>query len=235
MSATFPTGVKSFTTKLAGDTVQASHANDLQDEVTAIETALVGGTLPAANGSALTNLNASNLASGTVPDARLSSTVGNVDATETVSAVWTFSAKPNINAGLQFPATQAASADANTFDDYEEGTWTVSDQSGAGLSLTSIQTARYVKKGQDVFVSGAITYPATANASNALLGTLPFTVAATAAGMVISYSDFGVGFTLQAAASGTTIIPWSLAGARITNASFSGKTIYFSGNYQASA
>lgn len=235
MSATFPTGVKSFTTKLAGDTVQASHANDLQDEVTAIETALVGGTLPAANGSALTALNASNLASGTVPDARLSSTVGNVDATETVSAVWTFSAKPNINAGLQFPATQAASADANTLDDYEEGTWTVSDQSGAGLSLTTIQTARYVKKGQDVFVSGAITYPATANASNASLGTLPFTLAATAAGIVVGYSNFGVGFTLQAPASGTTIIPWSLAGSRITNASFSGKTIYFSGNYQASA
>lgn len=235
MSATFPTGVKSFTTKLAGDTVQASHVNDIQDEVTAIETALVGGTLPAANGSALTNLNASNLASGTVPDARLSSTVGNVDATETVSAVWTFSAKPNINAGLQFPATQAASADANTFDDYEEGTWTVSDQSGAGLSLTTIQTARYVKKGQDVFVSGAITYPVTANSSNASLGTLPFTLAATAAGIVVGYSDFGTGFTLQAPASGTTIIPWSLAGSRITNASFSGKTIYFSGNYQASA
>lgn len=235
MSASFPTGIKSFTSKLSGDTVQASHPNELQEEITAIETALVGGTLPAANGSALTNLNASNLASGTVPDARLSSSVGNVDATETVSAVWTFSAKPNINAGLQFPATQAASADANTFDDYEEGTWTVSDQSGAGLSLTTIQTARYVKKGQDVFVSGAITYPVTANSSNASLGTLPFTLAATAAGIVVGYSDFGTGFTLQAPASGTTIIPWSLAGSRITNASFSGKTIYFSGNYQASA
>lgn len=75
MSASFPSGVKSFTTHVAPDTIQASHVNDIQDEVTAIETALVGGTLPAANGSALTSLNASALASGTVPTARLGSTV----------------------------------------------------------------------------------------------------------------------------------------------------------------
>lgn len=74
MSASFPTGVKSFTTKLAGDTVQASHANDMQDEITAIETAMVGGTLPASNGSALTALNASNLSSGTVAEARMATT-----------------------------------------------------------------------------------------------------------------------------------------------------------------
>lgn len=73
MAASFPSGVKSFTTKLAGDTIQASHVNDVQDEITAIETALVGGTLPAANGSALTALTASNLSSGTVPTARLGS------------------------------------------------------------------------------------------------------------------------------------------------------------------
>lgn len=74
MSASFPTGIKSFTTKLAGDPAQAGHINDLQLEVTAIETAMVGGTLPAANGSALTALNASNLSSGTVAEARMATT-----------------------------------------------------------------------------------------------------------------------------------------------------------------
>jgi hypothetical protein len=29
-----------------------------------------------------------------------------------------------LGAGIQFPATQVSSADANTLDDYEEGTWT---------------------------------------------------------------------------------------------------------------
>lgn len=61
MSASFPSSVKSFTTKLSGDTIQPAHLNDVQAEITAIETALVGGTLPAANGSALTNLTAANI------------------------------------------------------------------------------------------------------------------------------------------------------------------------------
>lgn len=41
MAASYPTSVKSFSTKAAADTIQAAHVNDLQDEVTAIETALL--------------------------------------------------------------------------------------------------------------------------------------------------------------------------------------------------
>lgn len=52
MSATFPTGIKSFSTKLAGQTVAAAHVNDLQDEVVALETQLVTGPLKPALGSA---------------------------------------------------------------------------------------------------------------------------------------------------------------------------------------
>lgn len=42
-AASFPTAVKSFTTKSNGSAVQASHINDLQDEVTALEQDLVNG------------------------------------------------------------------------------------------------------------------------------------------------------------------------------------------------
>ena len=42
-------------------------------------------TLPAANGSALTDLNATNLASGTVPDARLSSSVATLNDSQTLT------------------------------------------------------------------------------------------------------------------------------------------------------
>jgi hypothetical protein len=43
MAADFPTSVKTFTTKANDvDTIDASHINDLQDEVTAIETVLKG-------------------------------------------------------------------------------------------------------------------------------------------------------------------------------------------------
>ena|SRR3990167_4889059 len=42
--ASFPASVKSFTTKATGNTIQAAHVNDLQDEVNAIETDLSGGS-----------------------------------------------------------------------------------------------------------------------------------------------------------------------------------------------
>ena len=42
--ASFPTATKSFTTKNNGGTIDAAHVNDLQDEVTAIETNLRGGS-----------------------------------------------------------------------------------------------------------------------------------------------------------------------------------------------
>jgi len=44
MAASYPASVKSFTTRLAGDTIQPAHVNDLQEEVAALEAALVGGT-----------------------------------------------------------------------------------------------------------------------------------------------------------------------------------------------
>jgi hypothetical protein len=43
MAASYPTSAKSFSTKATNDSVEASHVNDLQDEVTAIETALLTG------------------------------------------------------------------------------------------------------------------------------------------------------------------------------------------------
>lgn len=42
-AASFPTAIKSFTTKNSGDKVQAAHVNDLQDEVTALEQDLING------------------------------------------------------------------------------------------------------------------------------------------------------------------------------------------------
>ena len=77
--------------------------------------------------------------------------------------------------GVQFPATQSASSDANTLDDYEEGTWTPSDGSGAGLSLT-VSNATYTKIGRMVYASALVTYPVTADTSQAKLASLPFAV-----------------------------------------------------------
>src|SRR3990167_5794145 len=51
------------------------------------------------------------------------------------------------NGGIKFPATQVLSADANTLDDYEEGTFTptISGGTTAGAGTYSIQVGDYVK------------------------------------------------------------------------------------------
>lgn len=41
MAASFPASAKSFTTRVAGDTIQPAHVNDIQDEVAAVETKLL--------------------------------------------------------------------------------------------------------------------------------------------------------------------------------------------------
>jgi hypothetical protein len=81
---------------------------------------------------------------------------------------------PSLN-GITFPSTQVPSADANTLDDYEEGTWTVTDQSGAGVSFTT-NSATYIKIGQMVWAQAYFAIPATANTSNMTIN-LPFAVA----------------------------------------------------------
>lgn len=56
-------------------------------------------------------------------------------------------------AGITFPATQSASTDANTLDDYEEGTWTPAYGSqGTQPTVTyNTQGGRYIKVGRIVY------------------------------------------------------------------------------------
>ena len=79
------------------------------------------------------------------------------------------------NAGIAFPATQVSSADANTLDDYEEGTFTPTAASQTG-SITSYTSAGiYVKVGKLVFIQGYITTTTAGTAAGVLtLGGFPF-------------------------------------------------------------
>jgi len=79
---------------------------------------------------------------------------------------------------IKFPATQNASADANTLDDYEKGTFTPTDQSGASLSFAAGTAGFYTKIGRDVHVWAQIIFPATASGA-AVQISLPFTSANT--------------------------------------------------------
>lgn len=61
----------------------------------------------------------------------------------------------NLTGGqITFPATQSASSDANTLDDYEEGTWTptiVGSTSGSA-TIGALNAARYIKIGKQVTI-----------------------------------------------------------------------------------
>jgi hypothetical protein len=60
--------------------------------------------------------------------------------------------------GITFPATQSASSDVNTLDDYEEGTWTpvVADATTGGNTATGSFSGTYTKIGNLVFVSATL-------------------------------------------------------------------------------
>jgi hypothetical protein len=74
--------------------------------------------------------------------------------------------------GITFPATQSASTDVNTLDDYEEGTWT---PSLGGTTTYASRTGDYVKIGRLVFVSMNIQVTAIGTGSTTVITGLPFT------------------------------------------------------------
>jgi hypothetical protein len=86
----------------------------------------------------------------------------------------------SLNQGqIQFPATQVASADVNTLDDYEEGTWTMGvafDGASAGVTYSQ-NTGTYTKIGRQVTVNGRmdLTSKGSSTGDAAITG-LPFTV-----------------------------------------------------------
>jgi len=79
--------------------------------------------------------------------------------------------------GITFPATQSASSNANTLDDYEEGTWTPNQGTGLTVIGTFSSVGVYTKVGRQVTVYGyvsATTSIALAGAGQ-LCSNLPFT------------------------------------------------------------
>jgi hypothetical protein len=74
-------------------------------------------------------------------------------------------------AGITFPATQSASTNANTLDDYEEGTWTPSI---GGTSTYTVQVGKYTKIGNVVTAYFYMTILLKGTGSSYGLTSLPF-------------------------------------------------------------
>tara|TARA_R100000353_G_scaffold116695_1_gene83342 strand:+ start:774 stop:1271 length:498 start_codon:yes stop_codon:yes gene_type:complete len=102
---------------------------------------------------------------------------------------------------VAFPATQSASANANTLDDYEEGSWTptVSATSGSITSYT-VTAAQYTKIGRLVTIHVYFDVGNHGSASGKVKCTLPFTTGSTSTsasgGREIGHT--GKGITIQA-------------------------------------
>jgi hypothetical protein len=157
------------------------------------------------------------------------------------------SATPSTSgAGITFPATQSASSNANTLDDYEEGTWTPTITfGGASVGVTYNTTftgATYTKIGNRVCVSGYLEVTNKGSSTgDASIGNLPFTseggatkyLGATVGGSSFTFANQ---FWARIAAASTTIdlLETTEAGAQsfITNSDCTnGTNIYFSATY----
>tara|TARA_R110000868_G_scaffold19878_1_gene84895 strand:- start:1780 stop:2523 length:744 start_codon:yes stop_codon:yes gene_type:complete len=109
----------------------------------------------------------------------------------------TSGAKLQTSDGLTFPATQVASADPNTLDDYEEGTWTPNQ--GAGLTVTGTfsSAGTYVKTGNLVYVRGTMSATTMSASAGGVVSTnLPFVNAANSGGGNITNADGNAGTTV---------------------------------------
>ncbi len=107
---------------------------------------------------------------------------------------------------------------------YDEGSWTTSDASGAGLTITTAR-GKYVRIGDIVFINGVFGYPVTANGSIAKISIpIPTTNESNSvnvlSGTVVSGLVGSTGLSFYNASAGN-----------ITNADLSNKTVYITGFY----
>ena len=120
--------------------------------------------------------------------------------------------------GITFPATQVPSADANTLDDYEEGTWTPTIQGDSGATGQSYvtQDGTYTKIGRQVtlmFTCGLST-KGTLSGTYVQIKGFPFTVATLpnlTGGSPIYYNSLAenwIYLSLQTQAGATAAYVW---------------------------
>ena len=142
--------------------------------------------------------------------------IGGASAAAITGTTGAFSGLISASGGqIAFPASQAASADANTLDDYEEGTWTPGVSFGGGTTgityAANGQVGSYTKIGRKVTAKGWIELSNKGSSTGQVLITgLPFTVAnvaqgyaaATAALQVVTFANQ---YQAWAGVNGTTI------------------------------
>jgi hypothetical protein len=97
---------------------------------------------------------------------------------------------------LKFPAAQNASSDANTLDDYAEGTFTplIGGTGAAGTATYATQVGMYVKIGSLVWIDIELNWSGHTGTGNLVVNGLPFTSAASI-GPALSIYPQNIGMT----------------------------------------
>ena len=150
-----------------------------------------------------------------------------------ISAIGVGNATPTTSgAGITFPATQSASSDANTLDDYEEGTWTpqIGGSSTGMASVTYVtQNGKYTKIGDTVFITMQLQWSAASGGSgDARVYGLPFACPDSYTAFAASqFINLGVGTDFQMRSDANT----RLAPQTSSGASGLGLSSYTSGSF----
>jgi hypothetical protein len=123
----------------------------------------------------LSTIDSASLGSGAVTSTALGSAL-TFTGQQTIPTI-------NLTGGqITFPATQVTSADANTLDDYEEGTWTPT-LTGTNLTGLTWGSGFYTKVGRLVTLIGSATVTVTSsNVLTYLTMSAPFTAGAAGIG-----------------------------------------------------
>ena len=145
--------------------------------------------------------------------------------------------------GVQFPATQSASADANCLDDYEEGSWTPA-LTTPGTATYTAQTGRYIKIGKFVWVQAHLQINTIGTGGGAQVSGLPYLIGAVLCPITFGY--WGTIASSQIYLSGyispsqdiITFVAAASAGTTVNNGVVlltSASNIYFSAWYEAAS
>ena len=137
--------------------------------------------------------------------------------------------------GIDFSVTSSGSGTMTSelLADYEEGTWTPTDDSGAGLSFT-VYSATYTKIGRLVEIEAAIYFPATASVDGVKIAGLPF-VSATGddntGGLSISATNVGGNYYALISRNTSYFTINTNSDISVTNVTYSSKMLKFFGVY----
>jgi hypothetical protein len=115
---------------------------------------------------------------------------------------------------------------------YEEGSWTPTDASSAGLSLAQA-VGRYVRVGNKVTAWGFVEYPTTSDGQNAEVHGLPYNIFETdpVQGGSVTYTNQGAMFMIFCRRNTDDVEFIGANGSALTNANLSAKQVNFCAIY----